>query len=158
MSGPLNQWRGGCGADFGVIGYENIQLQTTQLENLPQEISNLESTISALRQSQPQQSANPHLSLPLQPTLKLLSDREKQLADLDTQIRLLQTALPQKQNEVAALQDEVSILNAKKIKAVEEAKEARRRREGGAGESDEIEERGRWLRAVEGGLKTMLEV
>jgi len=58
---------------------------------------------------------------------------------------------------VSALQDEVSILNAKKIRAVEEAMEARRGRENG-GMVDELEDRGRWLRGVEAGLRTMLEV
>ena len=70
---------------------------------------------------------------------------------------MLQGALPHKHAQVTALQDEMSILNAKKIRAVEEAKEARRRREHG-GMGDELEERGRWLKSVETGLRTMLEV
>ena len=138
-------------------GYETIQFQTTQLESLPTEIANLESTIARLRQSQAPRSDNPHLSLPLQPTLDLLAERETQLSDLDRQIEALQAALPQKQVEVAALHDEVSILNTKKIRTVEEAQEARRRRENG-GMGDELEEKGRWLRGVEAGLRTMLEV
>ncbi len=95
--------------------------------------------------------------MPLQPTLDLLKEREEHLAGLDRQIEALRAALPHKQNEVAALQDEVSILNTRKIKAVEEAKEARRRRENG-GMGDEIDERGRWLRGVDSSLRTMLEV
>ena len=95
--------------------------------------------------------------MPLQPTLELLNEREEQLMDLDRQIEALRTTLPHKRDEVAALQDEVSILNTRKIKAVEEAKEARTRRENG-GAGDELDERGRWLRGVEGGLRTMLEV
>lgn len=95
--------------------------------------------------------------MPLQPTLDLLNEREEQLADLDRQIEALRAALPLKREEIAALQDEVSILNTKKIRAVEEAKEARRRRENG-GMGDDLDERGRWLRGVEGGLRTMLEV
>lgn len=97
------------------------------------------------------------MSLPLQPTLDLLNEREEQIADLDRQIELLQTALPHKQAQVSALQDDVSILHAKKIRAVEEAKEARRRREDG-GTGDELEERGRWLRSVDTGMRRMLEV
>lgn len=77
--------------------------------------------------------------------------------DLDRQIEALRASLPHKRDEVTALQDEVSILNTKKIRAVEEAKEARRRRENG-GMGDELDERGRWLRGVESGLRTMLEV
>ena len=43
---------------------------------------------------------------------------------ISRQIEALQAALPHKQAQVSALQDEVSILNAKKIRAVEEAMEA----------------------------------
>jgi len=46
----------------------------------------------------------------------------------------------------------------RKMKAVQEAQEARRRRQDGAGIGDELEERGRWLRGVETGLRKMLEV
>ncbi|KAK3697365.1 hypothetical protein LTR37_017510 [Vermiconidia calcicola] len=138
--------------------YDNIRFQTSQLESLPDEIANLEATIADLRQSQGPRSDNPALTLPLQATLTLLSEREDQLADLDRQIEALQAALPHKQAQVSAMQDEVSILNAKKIRAVEEAKEARRRREKGGGVGDELDERGRWLRGVEAGLRGMLEV
>lgn len=95
--------------------------------------------------------------MPLQPTLELLEDREAQLQDLDQQIAALQAALPAKQQEVAALQDEVAMLNTRKIKAIGEAKDARRRRENGGG-ADDVDEKGRWLRGVEAGLRTMLEV
>ncbi|KAK3711845.1 hypothetical protein LTR37_009363 [Vermiconidia calcicola] len=138
--------------------YDNIQLQKTQLESLPNGIANLEATIAVLRQSQGPRSDNPSLSLPLQPTLTLLGEREEQLADMDRQIEALQAALPHKQVQVTAMQDEVSILNAKKIRAVDEAREARRRRAKGGGVGDELEERGRWLRGVEAGLRGMLEV
>ena len=95
--------------------------------------------------------------MPLQPTLDLLNSRETHLSDLDRQIAALQAAIPAKQQEVAALQDEVAVMNTRKIKAVEEAKEARIRRENG-GMGDELDERGRWLRGVEASLRTMLEV
>ena len=133
-----------------------MQLQTQQLETLPSEIESLEQTISQLRQARGPRSENPALTLPLQPTLELLNDREEEVASLDRQIEALQAALPHKQAQVGALQDEVSILNAKKIRAVEEAMEARRGREGG-GIVDELEERGRWLRGVDGALRVMLE-
>lgn len=138
-------------------GYENIQLQTTQLESLPSEIANLEATIARLQQSATPKSSDPVLSLPLQPTLELLSEREDELASIDTQIEALQAAMPGKQAQVEQLRDEVSMANARKIKAVEEAQEARRRRENG-GMGDELEEKGRWLRGVDSGLRTMLEV
>ena len=138
-------------------GYENLQLKIPQLESIPIEVENLEATIAELRQSQAPKSDNPAFSLPLQPTLELLSEREQRLADMDRQIEALRAGLPQKQVDVSALQDEVTMLNTRKIKAVEGAQEARRRRADG-GMTDELEERGRWLRGVEMGLRTMLEV
>lgn len=139
------------------IGYENIQLQSTQLERLPAEIEDLEEKIAALRHNTTPKSADPALSMPLQPTLELLSEREDELASVDAQIEALQAALPGKKAQVEQLRDEVSMANARKIKAVDEAKEARRRRENG-GVGDELEEKGRWLRGVETGLRGMLEV
>ena len=137
--------------------YEEAQLQTAHLDSLPTEIANLEETVATLRETQGPKSNNPVLSLPLQPTLELLEEREAQLDSINRQIEILQAALPHKQAHVSSLQDEVSILNTKKIRAVEEAQDARRRREVG-GMEDELEERGRWLRGVEGGLKSLLEV
>lgn len=148
----------GHGGDTDTVpaGYENIQLQAAQLENLPAEIENLEATIAQLRQSSAPKSDNPALALPLQPTLELLSEREDELASINAQIEALQAAMPEKEARVDQLRDEVAMANTRKIKAVEEAKEARRRRENG-GMGDELEERGRWLRGVETGLRTMLE-
>lgn len=139
-----------------LAGYENIQLQAARLENLPAEIANLEATIEQLRQSAAPKSDNPALTLPLQPTLDLLSEQEDELASIQAQIESLRAAAPGKQAQIDQLRDEVAMANTRKIRAVEEAKEARRRREHG-GMGDELEERGRWLRGVETGLKTMLE-
>lgn len=95
--------------------------------------------------------------MPLQPTLELLAEREQQLSEVDRQIAALQAALPAKRQDVERLQDELAPLQMRKINAVQEAKEARRRRENG-GLGDELEERGRWLRSVDSGLRAMLEV
>ncbi|KAK0838958.1 hypothetical protein LTR03_011617 [Friedmanniomyces endolithicus] len=138
--------------------YENIQLQSAQLEALPAEIEHLQETISTLQAQQEPTSSNPALSLPLQPTLDFLADREQQLSDLDHQIALLRAAIPAKRNEVENLKDELAPLQMRKMKSVQEAQEARRRRQDGAGIGDELEERGRWLRGVETGLRRMLEV
>ena len=138
-------------------GYETIQLQTAQFEALPSEIDNLQTSITALQRSQEPQSSNPSLALPLQPTLELLAIREQQNSDLDQQIAQLQAELPAKKQEVQQLQDELAPLQMRKMKAVQEAQEARRRRANG-GLGDELEEKGRWLRGVDTSLKAMLEV
>lgn len=97
------------------------------------------------------------MSLPLRPTMDLLREREQELMNIDVEIEKLQAALPAKKAEVQRLQDELAPIQMRKIKAVEEAREARMRRENG-GMADELEEKGRWLRGVETSLKTMLEV
>ncbi|KAK3067506.1 hypothetical protein LTR53_015582 [Teratosphaeriaceae sp. CCFEE 6253] len=141
--------------------YEAIQLQTAQLEALPAEIEGLEETIRTLRSQQEPTSANPTLSMPLQPTLDLLADRKHQLSNIDQQIAALRAAMPAKQREAEDLQDELAPLQARKIRAVQEAQDAQRRRReagGAGGTGDDLDEKGRWLRGVETGLRTMLEV
>jgi hypothetical protein len=48
-------------------------------------------------------------------------------------------------------------LEARKNGAVQSANEAKKGKENG-GMGDELEERGRWLKSVDSGLKAMLEV
>lgn len=110
-----------------------------------------------LRQKQEPASADPEMSMPLRATRDLLLSREQELQNMDLEIERLQAALPAKKAEVQRLQDELAPIQMRKIKAVEEAQEARRRREDG-GAADELEEKGRWLRGVESSLKSMLEV
>jgi predicted RNase H-like nuclease (RuvC/YqgF family) len=138
-------------------GYEELELQTTQLAALPEEISHLESTIANLRASQQPRSSNPSLNLPLQPTLSLLSKKEQELVDLDRQIANLRRVLPEKKRAVADLEADLGPLEARKNGAVQSANEAKRGRENG-GLGDELEERGRWLKGVDRGLRAMLEV
>ncbi|KXS94133.1 hypothetical protein AC578_10931 [Pseudocercospora eumusae] len=137
--------------------YEQISLQTAQLETLPGEIENLQQVVDELRQKQEPRPENPEMAMPLRPTLDLLQEREQELQSIDLEIERLQAALPAKKAEVQRLQDELAPIQMRKIKAVEEAKEARRRRENG-GVADELEEKGRWLRGVETTMKAMLEI
>ncbi|KAI5364487.1 putative kinetochore protein Sos7 [Septoria linicola] len=138
--------------------YEHIQLRTAQLESLPSEITELESTIQRLQDAQEPKSEDAEMSLPLNPTLDLLRQREQEAQTMDLEIARLQAALPAKKAEVQRMQDELAPIQMRKIKAVEEAQEARKRREGGGGGADELEEKGRWLRGVETTMKAMLEV
>jgi chromosome segregation ATPase len=149
--------RVGSLADIG-IGHDEITLQTTQLSTLPASIAHLRASIQSLRAAQSPASSNPDLALPLQPSLDLLNSREQELADIDAQIAELHASLPAKRQEVGRLQDELAPLQARKIKAVQEAQEARRRMEQGRGLGDGLEEKGRWLRECEGVLREMLEV
>ncbi|KAI9668330.1 MAG: hypothetical protein M1829_005534 [Trizodia sp. TS-e1964] len=137
---------------------ELIQLQTTQLQNLPMSIRNLQESISALQASQID-SPNPSLALPLPATLFLLSEREEELALLEQQISTLQSTVPRKTRELERMESELKGLEMQKIASTTAAKEAQRRKEEGMGGiEDDLEERGRWYRAVSSGLKGMLDV
>ncbi|KAF2176196.1 hypothetical protein K469DRAFT_646119 [Zopfia rhizophila CBS 207.26] len=141
-----------------ALKYESIQLQTTQLKSLPNEIENLESTIEQLKQEQTPPSKNPELALPLPETLERLHGREEELQALNAQLTQLQSKLPQKRRELEKLERELKPLETQKQGTVAAAKEARRRKEEGGGIGDELEEKGRWLRASEKALREMLEV
>ncbi|GAD92308.1 hypothetical protein AOR_1_522084 [Paecilomyces variotii No. 5] len=137
--------------------YKNIQLQTTQLSTLPESIENLESTIATLRAKQATtDGASSSQNLPLPATLALLSEREAELAALNRQLASLQNTLPRKTREAEAMERELGVLERKKGEAVAQAKEAQRRKR--EGESDGLEEMGRWYRGTEESLKQLLGV
>jgi hypothetical protein len=138
--------------------YEGLQLRTQQLESLPTEIEGLEASIEQLKQNQAPTSTNPELALPLPETLRLLTEREAELAALNAQILQLQTSLPNRARELEKLERELRPLETQKQGTVAAAKEARRRKEEGGGIGDELEERGRWLTAAEKMLRETLEV
>lgn len=138
--------------------YEGVQLRTQQLESLPLEIEGLEATIEQLKQEQAPTSNNPELALPLPETLRVLNEREAELAALNAQIASLQAAMPNRIRELEKLERELKPLETQKQGTVAAAKEARRRKEEGGGIGDELEERGRWLRASEKALREMLDV
>lgn len=141
------------------LGYETIQLQVNQLESLPVDIANLESTLQVLRETQLPTSKDASLNLPLPATLSLLSTREAELAELKAQLRALESALPRKTRELERLENELKPLELQRQGVTAAAKEARRRKEEALnGKGDELEARGRWWRGVEAGLKAMLEV
>lgn len=139
-------------------GYEKIQLQTTQLSELPQSIANLETTIESLREKaqalQATMSGDSSQTLPLPDTLKLLAERESELQSLDRQLASIGAALPRKAREAEAVEREIAGLERKRNEIVAQAKEAQRRKE--EGESDGLEEMGRWYRGVEKSMNSLL--
>ena len=143
-----------------VTGYKNVEVQTTQLSTLPESIENLESTIAGLRAKQvaSMTSSNPRSSqnLPLPATMALLSEREAELAALNRQILAVQNTLPRKTREAEAIERECTVLERRKIEAVTQAREAQRKKQ--QGESDGLEEMGRWYRGAEETLKEMVGV
>lgn len=138
--------------------YQNVQMQTAQLQEVPRRIEELEASVKELRAAQ-QPGSNPTLNLPLEKTLDLVEERERERAELDRQLEQLQDMLPRKTKELERLNAELQPLEVKKLGSTAAAKEAKRRKEealGGAG--DDLEERGRWWRGVESGLKGMLSI
>lgn len=128
-----------------------------QLATLPESIENLESTIAGLRAKQV---ANMDLSssqnLPLPATLSLLSERETELAALDRQLAAVQNTLPRKTREAETIQRELTVLEKRKSEAIDQAREAKRKKQ--EGESDGLEEVGRWYRSAEEVLKGLVGV
>jgi chromosome segregation ATPase len=138
--------------------YENIQMETTQLQELPAKIGALQTSVEELKAAQ-QPGSNPTLNLPLEKTLALVEERERERAELDRQLEQLQVMVPRKTRELERLSAELQPLEVKRLGSTASAREAKRRKEealGGVG--DDLEERGRWWRGVESGLKGMLGV
>jgi chromosome segregation ATPase len=141
-----------------ALRYDGVQLKRQQLETLPSEIEGLEANIAQLRKDQIPTSSNPELGLPLPETLRLLNEREAELAALNAQIAQLQSSLPNRAKDLEKLERELKPLETQKQGTVAAAKEARRRKAEGGGIGNELEEKGRWLTASEKALRDMLEV
>jgi len=138
--------------------YKAIQLETTQLQELPEKIEGMQARIEELKAAQ-LPGSNPTLNLPLEKTLELVEEREKERAELDRQWEQLQVMVPRKARELERLNAELQPLEVKRLGSTASAREAKRRKEealGGVG--DDLEERGKWWRGVESGLKGMLGV
>lgn len=129
----------------------------TQLSTLPESIENLESTIAELRAKQASHSvASSSQNLPLPATLSLVAEREAELAALNRQLAAVQNALPRKTREAEAMERELGVLERRKSEAITQAKEAERKKQ--EGESDGLEETGRWYRSAEEALKHLVGV
>jgi chromosome segregation ATPase len=138
--------------------YEAVQLQTTQLQELPDEIEGLQASIDKLKATQ-EPGSHPTLNLPLEKTWALVEERGRERAELDRQLEQLKSMVPRKTKELERLNAELQNVEAKRLASAAAAREAKRRKEealGGAG--DDLEDRGRWWRGVESGLKGMLGV
>ena len=103
--------------------------------------------------------SNPALSLPLPATKELLQKQEAELEHANRQIAMLQSTSSRKTRELDKLEAELKPLEVQRLGSSSAAREAQRRKdEGLGGIGDDLEARGRWWRAVESGLKGVLEV
>jgi DNA repair exonuclease SbcCD ATPase subunit len=143
--------------------YKDVSLQTAQLSTLPDSIANFESRIAAMRASQattadasdPSNTSSSQ-KLPLPATLSLLTEREAELAALDRQLTTVQATLPRKKREAEVMERELVILERRKEETQAQLQEAKRKKR--EGESDGLEEMGRWYRGVEASLKHLVNV
>lgn len=140
-----------------IKAHELIHLQTTQLLALPADIENLDITIANLKAAQETPSSHPMLNLPLQPTNSLLAEKLSDLAHLDREIAELQSTLPDKKRRVASLQADLEPIESRKRSAITEAKDAQKKR-GQHVLARDLDERGKWLKSVDTGLRLMLQV
>ncbi|KAI8949823.1 hypothetical protein F4801DRAFT_551685 [Xylaria longipes] len=140
--------------------YERVKTETARLEELPDKLAELESAVAQLRTTQASGlDLNPELNLPLVKTLDLVAAKKRQRDELDRQLEQLQSQVPRKKKELERLHAELQPLETKRQNSMTAAKEARRRKEAAlGGVEDDLEERGRWYRAAEAGLKRMLDI
>lgn len=140
--------------------YEGVKLQTIKLEQLPVKIEGLEEKVQGLRATHSERlHENPEMNLPLQKTLDLVDEKKRQRDELDRTLEQLQSQVPRKKKELDRLQAELQPLETKRTNSTAAAREARRRKDGAVrGVEDDLEERGRWYRASETGLRQMLEL
>jgi chromosome segregation ATPase len=138
--------------------YQQVQLQTAQLESLPEQIDGLKSTIAKLQAAQEPKTDNPLLGLPLTKTLEVLAERDAESAKLDREIAELQAAAERRTRELDRMQSELEPLRAHKTRAMNDAQDAQTRKaQGISGLGDDLEQRGRWLRGVETTMRSILE-
>ncbi|KAM0322683.1 hypothetical protein ACHAQA_009274 [Verticillium albo-atrum] len=138
--------------------HDNIRLETTKLQELPSQIEWLENRIAEQKEKQ-EPGVNPYMNLPLAKTLELLEDKRRRQKELDRELEQLQSKVPRKRKEVERLEVELQPLEVKRQTSTTAAKDAKRRKEAAlGGVEDDLEERGRWLRATEAALTQMLEL
>lgn len=145
--------------------YERIVVETARLRELPERMASLEESIAGLREvanggdGEDGGKRNKELNLPLERTLELVAERKRKAAELGRQLGTVSAQVPRKRKEAERLAAELASLETRRQNNVAAALEARKRKEarlGGA--EDDLEERGRWLRASETLLRTMLEI
>ncbi|KAI4210136.1 MAG: hypothetical protein LQ351_006968 [Letrouitia transgressa] len=142
--------------------YETVELQTALMERLPADILGIKETIEQLRK----QNGKPGtinglaqgMNLPLEATVSFTREKKMELDRLNEEVESLRQVLPQRSKELARLAYEVESLEKERGDAVENAKEAMKRRTDGGETGDGLEMRGRWLKGCEDGLRGLLGV
>lgn len=130
--------------------YRAIQSKADELRELPERNAQLRQSIAHLQSQQTSSSENPIMTLPLAATQAIVSDVESELTELDTQLQILQAELLRDSAHLENLEHNLQHLEAERIQATTAAESAKRNHEEGLGGfGDDLEAKGRWLKAVE---------
>jgi hypothetical protein len=142
--------------------WEGVQMQMRQLEVLPGEVQEMESTIQIMqdelrnKMGNQQMNSDPKMNLGLEETDALIVETKARVREVEKQIAALQKQLPGKMRECEVLEGELEGLERKRNEKTAVAREARRIKEEGG--RDTMEEMGRWYRSKETVLKGILDV
>ena len=141
--------------------YENIGLQTTLLSSLPPLIEELDETLFTLRKHYQSaiedENANPVMALPLPATLELLKERKANHDEVNARLKSLQQAFPDQSRTLDMEERHLRKLEIERDRAVTAAREVVEKKQECSG-TDDLEIKGRWLRAAGNGLRGMLEL
>lgn len=139
--------------------YERVRVETARLDELPDRIRELEAQVEELRAEHDVPGAAPGQNLPLAKTLGLVSKRKTEQQELARELEALQSRAPRKRKEAERLRAELQPLEAKLHNSAAAAREAQRRKEAAlGGAADDLEQRARWWRAIEGVLRQALDI
>ena len=135
-----------------------LQAQIAEIMELPDLIRALEERKEDLEARRPVRSENQDMNLGLEATAELLVARQRELGGVETEMEELREAVPRRKREVEGMRGELEVLEKRKGEAIDGAVEAKRRRKGGDALGDDLEKKGRWLKANESVLRSLLEV
>ena len=139
-----------------LAGHERVQGQISQARALPASISDLQASIDSLRTATATDE-NPSQSLPLAATLSLVSQQKVDLERLNGELAALDSTLLKKTRELERMETELRPLETQRQTSIKAAEEARRRKAGLEGDGDDLEQRGRWWKAVNEGLQEIVK-
>ena len=136
---------------------EEVRASEERLEQLRQEVAQKEHHQEAMdidgRDGRPQQessSSSNHPKLGLEDTLALIASREQEKREMEQRVQDLKSDMPAKTKECELAERDLDAFEGRKIAAITQAMEARRRKEQGEkGGRDVVEERGRWYKSQE---------
>ena len=139
--------------------HQGIQMQVDELKYLLIKNAELRRSIADLSMRHSPTSDDPNLAMPLAQTQAVVRNKEAELEDLDVQLHGLEAEVVQGDEHLADLEESLRQLETEKIQAIRAAKSARRDQEEGNNElADDLEVRGRWLKAVYETMQIVLPV